>query len=53
MGFFLSQKSGARIIPGDRRDTRGDELEGQARWRNRNESEETETFHLYPYLLQG
>ena len=40
----------------DRRDSRGDEREGQGRKRNRNESEETEeirTFLLYPYLLQG
>ena len=40
----------------DRRDSRGDEREGQARKRNRNECEETEeieTFSLYPYLLQG
>ena len=40
----------------DRRDSRGDEIEGQGRKRNRNESEETEeikTFPLYPYLLQG
>ena len=40
----------------DRRDSRGDEREGQGRKRSRNESEETEeikTFPLYPYLLQG
>ena len=39
----------------DRRDSRGDEREGQGRKRNRNESEETEeikTFPLYHYLLQ-
>ena len=39
-----------------KRDSRGDEREGQGRKRNRNESEETEeikTFPLYPYLLQG
>ena len=39
----------------DRRDSRGDEREGQGRNSNRNESEETEeikTF-LYPCLLQG
>ena len=39
----------------DRRDSSGDEREGQGRKRNRNESEETEeikTFPLYPYLLQ-
>ena len=38
----------------DRRDSRGDEREGQGRKRNRNESEETEEikiFPLYPYLL--
>ena len=38
----------------DRRDCRGDEREGQGTKRNRNESEETEeiqTFPLYPYLL--
>ena len=40
----------------DRRDSRGDEREGQGRKRNRNESEETEeikTVPNYPYLLQG
>ena len=40
----------------DRRDSRGDEREGQGRKRNRNESEETEeikTLPLCPYLLQG
>ena len=40
----------------DRRDSRGDEREGQGRKRNRNECEKTEeikTFPLYPYLLQG
>ena len=40
----------------DRRESRGDEREGQGRKRNRNESEETEeikTFPLYPYPLQG
>ena len=39
----------------DRRDSRGDEREGQGRERNMNESEETEeikTFPLYPYLLR-
>ena len=38
-----------------RRNSSGDEREGQRRKRNRNESEETEeikTFPLYPYLLQ-
>ena len=40
----------------NRRDSRGDEREGQGRKRNGNESEETEeikTFPLYPNLLQG
>ena len=40
----------------DRRESRGDEREGQGRKRNRNESEETEeinSFPLYPYPLQG
>ena len=40
----------------DRRDSKGDEREGQGRKRNWNEREETEeikTFPLYPYLLQG
>ena len=40
----------------DRRDSRGDEREGQGRKRIKNESEETEeiiAFPLYPYLLQG
>ena len=40
----------------DRRDSRGDKREGQEKKRNRNESgetEEIETFPLYPYLLQG
>ena len=40
----------------DRRESRGDEREGQVRKRNRNESEETEeikTFPLFPYPLQG
>ena len=40
----------------DRRDRRGDEREGLVRKKDRNESEETEeieTFHLCPYLLQG
>ena len=38
------------------RDSRRDEREGQGVKRNRNESEETEeiqSFPLYPYLLQG
>ena len=40
----------------EKRDSRGDEREGQGRKRNRNESEETEeikTFPLYPYLLRA
>ena len=40
----------------DRRDSRGDEREGQGRKRNMNESEETDEikiFPLHPYLLQG
>ena len=40
----------------DRRESRGDEREGQGTKRNRNESEETEeikTFPLYHYPLQG
>ena len=40
----------------DRRDSRGDEREGQERKRKMNESagtEEIKTFPLYPYLLQG
>ena len=39
-----------------KRDSRGDESEGQGRKRKTNESEETEeikTFPLYPYLVQG
>ena len=42
-----------------RRDSRGDEREGQERKRKMNESEEleeikkTKNFLLYPYLLQG
>ena len=40
----------------DRRESRGDESEGQGRERKMNESEETKeikTFLLYLYLLQG
>ena len=40
----------------DRRDSKGDEREGQGTKRKMNESEETEeikTFPLYSYLLQG
>ena len=39
----------------DRRDSRGDEREGQGRKRNRNESKKTgeiKTLPLYPCLLQ-
>ena len=39
-----------------KRDSSGDERDGQGRKRNRGESEETEkikTFPLYHYLLQG
>ena len=39
----------------EKRDSSGDEREGQGIKKNRNESEETEeikTFPLYPYLLQ-
>ena len=32
----------------DRRDSRGDEREGQGRKRNRNESEETEEIKTFP-----
>ena len=38
----------------DRRDSEGDERKGLGRKRNRNESEETEeieTFPLYPYVV--
>ena len=34
----------------DRRDSRGDEREGQGRTRNRNESEETEEIKIFPPL---
>ena len=52
VGHFVlpHRESGKR----DRRDSRGDERDGQGRKRNRNESEETEeikTSPLYPYLL--
>ena len=53
VGHFLS--SPREREKGDRRDSRGDEREGQGRKRNRNESEEIEeieTFPLCPYLLQ-
>ena len=53
-GHFVS--SPREMEKRDRRESRGDEREGQGRKRNRNESEETEeikTFPLYPYPLQG
>ena len=40
----------------DRRESKGEEREGQGRKWKMNESEEIEeikTFSLYPYLLQG
>ena len=40
----------------EKKDSRGDDREGQGLKRNRNESKETEeikTFPIYPYLLQG
>ena len=43
-------------IEREKRDSRGDEREGQGRKRNGNESEETaeiKTSPLFPYLLQG
>ena len=48
VGYFIRER--------EKRDSRGDEREGQRRKRNRNESEETEeikTFPFYPYLLHG
>ena len=54
VGHFVS--SPREMEKRDRRDSKGDEREGQGRKRNRNESEVTEeikTFPLYPYLLQG
>ena len=53
VGHFVS--SPREREKGDRRDSRGDERDGQGRKRNRNESEEIEikTFSLSPYLLQG
>ena len=54
MGHFVTSPKGREKR--DRRDSRGDEREGQGRKRNRNESEETEeikTFPQYPYLLKG
>ena len=57
VGHFVSspREKGERKKKG-RRDSRGDEREGQGRKRNSNESEETEeikSFPFYPYLLQG
>ena len=52
VGHFESSPKGRKEIE----ESKGDEREGQGRKRNRNESEETEeinTFPLYPYLLQG
>ena len=58
----LSQRKGEEIEKirekkkRDRRDSGGDEREGQGRKRKMNASEETEeikTTPLYPYLLQG
>ena len=54
-GHFVSSPR-EREKRDSRRESRGDEREGQGRKRNRNESEETEeikTFPLYPYPLQG
>ena len=54
VGHFVS--SPRERMKRDRRDSRGDEREGQGRKRNMNESEEREeinTFPIYPYLLQG
>ena len=54
VGHFMSSPRDKE--KGHRRDSRGDEREGQGTKRNRNESEETEeikAFPLYPYLLQG
>ena len=54
VGHFVSSPS--KREKRDRRDSRGDETEGQGRKRKMKESEGTEeitTFTLYPYLLQG
>ena len=54
VGHFVS--SPRKREKRDRRDSRGDEIEGQGRMRKMNESEGTEevkTSLLYPYLLQG
>ena len=51
VGHFVS--SPREREKSDRRDSRRDEREEQGRKRNRNESEEIETFPLYPNLLQG
>ena len=53
VGHFVSPRE---MEKKDRRDSRGDEREGQGRKVNRNESKETEEIKispLYPYLLQG
>ena len=50
VGHFVSSLTEREIR--DRRNSRGDEREGQGRKRNRNESEEIEDL-LYPYMLQG
>ena len=53
VGHFVSSPSERK----KKRDSRGDEREGQGRKRKMNESEDTKeikkTFPLYPYLLQG
>ena len=54
MGHFIS--SPREREKRDRRDSSGDEREGQGVKRNIHESEETEEikiFPLYPYQLQG
>ena len=54
MGHFVSCPR--EMEKRDRRDSRGNEREGQGRKRKMNESEEAEeikTFTLNPYLLQG
>ena len=54
VGHFVSSPRERKKT--ERRDSRGDEREGQGRKRNVNESEEPEEikiFPLYPYLLQG
>ena len=54
MGHFVS--SSTEREKRDRRDSRGDEREGQGSKREMKESEgtgEITTFPLYPYLLRG